>query len=100
VNAKGQKATNFICIPNKLEGKVLVHKIEELKIPKRSIGKLLAEGKLVLENGTQVAADQIKLKDDPSPNLLILHYTSVESIGQIAAHPKFQAYINNSENVT
>jgi hypothetical protein len=40
--------TNFICIPNKLPGKVIVEKLNLFKVPKKDINKLLTEGQLKL----------------------------------------------------
>ena len=64
------------------------------------ISKLLADGILLLDDGTQVHAEQVKEPDSPSPNLLILHYNSVESIKQIQNHPKFVADVSNPNNQT
>jgi hypothetical protein len=88
---------NFICIPNKLEGKVLMNKVKELKIPSKLISKLLAEGTLKLDDGTIVKAEDIKEPDSPSPDLLILHYNSIECVGKILQHPKLTAYLSNPQ---
>ena len=40
---------NYICIPNKLEGKVIKEKIAEFKIPPPQIAKLLSEGSAIIE---------------------------------------------------
>ena len=64
------------------------------------ISKLLAEGTLTLEDGSQVTADQIKEPDSPSPNLIILHYNSIESIKLIQSNPKFLNYMSGPNNST
>lgn len=56
VESKKEKLMNYICIPNKLEGKVLMNQVKQLKIPPKLISKLLAEGALQLEDGTLVKA--------------------------------------------
>lgn len=79
VRAKGEKILNYICIPNKLEGKVLKEKLTEFKVPPKEISKLLSQGSLMVD-GKEVLAEQIKEPDSPSPNFLILHYNSIASV--------------------
>lgn len=64
------------------------------------MSKLLADGQIILEDGTRVTADQIKEPDSPSPNVLILHFNSIEAVDQLLAHPRFLAYQKDPENIT
>ena len=51
-------------------------------------------------DGNEVKASQIKEADSPSPNFLILHYNSIESIDAILNNEKFMAYIKNPDLFT
>ena len=48
IESRNEKITNYILIPNKLEGKVLKEKIKEFKVPNAQISKLLSEGFLLV----------------------------------------------------
>lgn len=65
-------------------------------MPPKLTSKLLADGQLTLEDGTVIKAEQVKEADSPSPNLLILHYNSVDSIVQVLKNPVFNQYLSNA----
>lgn len=100
VEARGEKITNYICIPNKLEGKVMMDRVKELKVPAKLISKLMAEGSLTLDDGSVVRAEQIKEPDSASPNLLILHFNCIDAIERTLEHPKLKGYLSNPEYMT
>jgi hypothetical protein len=58
--SQGELITNFICIPNKLVGKVNAKKLKDLGIEPRKIGELMKTGKLTLGNGQVVTVDDVK----------------------------------------
>jgi hypothetical protein len=58
--SQGELITNFICIPNKLPGKVNAKKLKDLGIEPKKIGELMKTGKLTLGNGQLVTVDDVK----------------------------------------
>ena len=91
---------NYIFAPNKITGKVLVDKLSELKVPKKMIGKLLADGQLVLEDGRKVFAKDVREEDTDAPSFLIVNITWVGSLVQIVKHATFQKYLDKLNKST
>lgn len=96
----GNTISNFICIPNRLPGKVIVERLNFYKVPKKDINKLLTEGQLVLQDGSTIFAKDVKEEDGDSPNFLIIHTDSLKSLVETLKHETLQNYLQNKNHHT
>jgi hypothetical protein len=60
INTNSETITNFICVPNKLVGKVNAKKLKELGLEPKKIGELMKTGKVTLDNGEVITQEQVK----------------------------------------
>jgi len=98
----GKTVLSYVCKSKKLPGKVLTEKLNEFKVPKNLIGKLMSEGSLEID-GKIIKAEQLKEPDAPGPCFIIIDCPKIEYLANLLSNPDivelFEGKINEKENI-
>lgn len=73
--------------------------MNQYKVPKKEINKLLTEGQLTLSDGTVIYARDVKEEDGHSPNFLVIHLKDMAGLLETMKHEVLAEYLKKG-NIT
>jgi len=95
-NAKS--SLTYLCKTNGFPGKVIKEKLDEYKVPKNMIKKLLETGEIEID-GKTIKASSVKEPDVPPQVLIIVDCPSIAHIESLANSPQIKALYKENINI-
>ncbi|KRW99632.1 hypothetical protein PPERSA_03433 [Pseudocohnilembus persalinus] len=92
----GGHLVNYVIVPHKIKGSINKEKLKEYKIPNNMMGKLMKEGKIVIDD-KEILLENLKDADKPSPVIIILELETLQQMDELIENQIFAEIYENQE---